>query len=689
VLLRLIFVCFALLGGGREATAGPEPVNRALLIGIGRYPRLPGAERQWTRLQGAEQSVGAMREVLEARKFGEVRTLLHEQATRAGIQRALGELAAASAKHDQLVVYFFGHGVQMTDRRDVGRRDEPDGLDEALVLYPTGKRWDYLRDDTLQEWLDQALREVDNVTVVLDSCHAGTATRGDNGVRALGGGTPLGAPATDALEGDEGSGGWLGSKETPEGLVVVSAAGPHQPAVEIPRPDAADGPWIGAFTYLFARTLAEAPAGTTWRGAVDRARSRMYSIGEAQRPEAEGAVDRVIFDTNEGRYDATWLGEVLAADRRTVTITNGGWMQSFVPGAYVEVLASERPGAAVIAIAEVVASDLQTATAVVRETRDAAALKKATTVGVRLRRQKEDHYVPRVDAREIEGDPAYRDLLRRLRASDRIVVIGRGDRKRGSDLEIVKAGRGRVAVVTGQGSRSDRLERAIPIPVTCTSRPAQITDDPARLEDAIELHRVWKRVESLSNPRSDALDVLVDLRVVGRAEDGRWEHLEPAKVRGYQKAWALPPDTLFFLDVVNRSDVPVRVAIIERTTAGTLQLLFPDERMFETADLGVIQPGERLAFPREKDNPFKADDVPGELTWKVVAMADPEFADFVRIVRQVPCTPAVRGGNIPTDNPLTELLEELTVGTRSGSSGVPDSKVRWGTAVRSLRILEP
>ena len=76
------------------------------------------------------------------------------------------------------MVFYAGHGSMRRDKNG----DEPDGLDETLMLHDA--RSDGVRDlvdDEFHEMLQQLHAKTENITVVLDSCNAGTATRGDAG----------------------------------------------------------------------------------------------------------------------------------------------------------------------------------------------------------------------------------------------------------------------------------------------------------------------------------------------------------------------------------------------------------------------------------------------------------------------------------------------------------------------------
>ena len=114
----------------------------ALLIGINSYPNFAPRGQ----LSGCINDIEVMRQVLE-RSFNfpedHVVSLKDEQATREGILTAMKELVARIGKDDIVVVHYSGHGSQMTDLEG----DEPDGLDETIVPYDSGRAPDHANRD--------------------------------------------------------------------------------------------------------------------------------------------------------------------------------------------------------------------------------------------------------------------------------------------------------------------------------------------------------------------------------------------------------------------------------------------------------------------------------------------------------------------------------------------------------------
>ena len=165
--------------------AAPSVANaesQALLVGVGEHAHSP------FNLPGIDKDIYMIRDAVEYLGFaaGNIRTLQHEGATLAAFRRELQRLGAATyGDGDRVVIYFSGHGAQVSDDGN----DEADGQDEVLVLHDTrpggnsGLR-NFLRDDEFGALL--AGVKATNVLVLVDSCHSGTATKSFPGIAATG-----------------------------------------------------------------------------------------------------------------------------------------------------------------------------------------------------------------------------------------------------------------------------------------------------------------------------------------------------------------------------------------------------------------------------------------------------------------------------------------------------------------------
>ncbi len=148
--------------------------NRALLVGINNYPYV-GA------LSGPINDVQIIRQfALDTLHYSpdEIKVLIDSQATRNGILKAIEHwLIEDTQPGDRILFYYSGHGYQMPDTNG----DERDRLDETLVSYDTrpgknGSFYNMISDDELRERFDRLSNRY--TTIIIDSCHSGTATRG-------------------------------------------------------------------------------------------------------------------------------------------------------------------------------------------------------------------------------------------------------------------------------------------------------------------------------------------------------------------------------------------------------------------------------------------------------------------------------------------------------------------------------
>ncbi len=142
--------------------------TKALLVGINTYPDAP--------LRGCINDIENMRALLQHRH-----TLTNEQmhivrdgeATKDRIVQELQWLAAPVAGETNPVrlFHYSGHGTYVVDQNG----DEPDGRDEAVVLYDFRQNG-VLTDDVLHQLYNRFGRAT-HLLLTMDCCHSGTITR--------------------------------------------------------------------------------------------------------------------------------------------------------------------------------------------------------------------------------------------------------------------------------------------------------------------------------------------------------------------------------------------------------------------------------------------------------------------------------------------------------------------------------
>lgn len=177
-----IIVISALLVGVQTINA---ETKRALLVGISDYGNAMEDPNKWANISGGNDVL------LLSPLFSEhgytVTSLVDSQATHANITNALMELAKESKKGDVVYIHFSMHGQPFEDLNG----DEEDGWDEALIpvdaemLYAEGvyEGKNHLLDDELDVYFNDIRSKLGSegqLIVILDACHSGTASRGDD-----------------------------------------------------------------------------------------------------------------------------------------------------------------------------------------------------------------------------------------------------------------------------------------------------------------------------------------------------------------------------------------------------------------------------------------------------------------------------------------------------------------------------
>ena len=153
--------------------------KRALIIGLGEQQ-----DKAWNKING-DKDVPLVQGMLKKAGFKLVTTLVNRQATKVGIVGAFKRLTASCKQGDVVYIHYSGHGQQMTDVHN----DETDGLDECWIPYDAYRKAcktyhgeKHLTDDELNVYLNAIRDKIGakgKLLVVIDACHSGDGTRGD------------------------------------------------------------------------------------------------------------------------------------------------------------------------------------------------------------------------------------------------------------------------------------------------------------------------------------------------------------------------------------------------------------------------------------------------------------------------------------------------------------------------------
>ena len=179
---KSVIAIVALLIGGQTMNA---ETKRALLVGVSDYGNAMEDPNKWANISDANDVL--LLSPLFSEQGYTVTSLVDSQATHVNITNALMELAKESKKGDLVYIHFSMHGQPFEDLNG----DEEDGWDEALIpvdaemLYAEGvyEGKNHLLDDELEVYFNDIRSKLGSegqLIVILDACHSGTASRGDD-----------------------------------------------------------------------------------------------------------------------------------------------------------------------------------------------------------------------------------------------------------------------------------------------------------------------------------------------------------------------------------------------------------------------------------------------------------------------------------------------------------------------------
>ena len=154
--------------------------KRALVIGLGEQK-----DKSWTKING-DKDIPYVLQMLQNVGYTDVQTLVNEQATKSAVVSVFKELAAKCTTGDIVYVQFSGHGQLVTDVNG----DEADGWDEAWIPYDAYLKYGkkdrgekHLIDDEINVLLTGIRNKIGDsgkLLVVVDACHSGDSSRGDD-----------------------------------------------------------------------------------------------------------------------------------------------------------------------------------------------------------------------------------------------------------------------------------------------------------------------------------------------------------------------------------------------------------------------------------------------------------------------------------------------------------------------------
>jgi Caspase domain len=279
--LSALVLSILIAGGGVEDRS---PTRRAVVIGINAYADT--TPRHIKALQGAVPDAKNVAELLKTTyRFENVQLLLDGQATREAIFAGIRELAKDARPGDVRVFYFSGHGARVQNDQS----PEADKLDEAIVPFDAPAGALDLRDKELAREFNAVIDKGAVLTVLLDSCHSGSAVRGQGKVPP--GAVARLAPMDSRVLSDP-------SRPVPpelRGALILSAAQDIEYALEFSTPSP-----HGAFTAALLESLKDKDTTTEpAQRLFQRALQRLHQMDTPQTPVLAGTIQRqraTVFD---------------------------------------------------------------------------------------------------------------------------------------------------------------------------------------------------------------------------------------------------------------------------------------------------------------------------------------------------------------------------------------------------------
>ena len=244
------------------------------------------------------------------------------------IVQAFAQLTQAAQPGEQVYIHYCGHGGRVVTQYPELKGDRQ--LDEGLVPCDIGSVDRYVRDVEMATLLKRMTDKDLRVTLILDSCHSGGATRGDCAIR---GSSEIDShqdtTESKVADREELIANWRQLTEAQPPIhwlpssreyVLLAACRPSESAYEY----AVNGrDRHGALTYWMIDTLNVLGHDISYKVLHDRVCAKIQSRFATQLPMLLGEADRLLFssDLQRSQYAATVLD--VDGDRHQVLLTAG------------------------------------------------------------------------------------------------------------------------------------------------------------------------------------------------------------------------------------------------------------------------------------------------------------------------------------------------------------------------------
>lgn len=266
------------------------------------------------------------------------------------IVNAFKHLAGVAQPGDQVFIHYSGHGGRALTTDEFKDIKGESGLDEVVVPMDLGNsEGRYLRDTELHLLLQNLVDKKLFVSVVLDSCHSGGATRNlldpnQGGSEVRGAGVidtfkrrteSLVAPAKELREAwqartDDGTrnatvaSGWL---LEPEGYVLIAACRANEFANEVVFEGQEKN---GALSYWLVDSLKQIGPEFTYAMLHSRLLAKVHGQFATQSPQLQGEGQRVVFGVSERPQPPSF--PIITAENNGPILINAGSAQGVDQG---------------------------------------------------------------------------------------------------------------------------------------------------------------------------------------------------------------------------------------------------------------------------------------------------------------------------------------------------------------------
>lgn len=659
------------------STLGSQLARHALLVGIDRYPFIPGVD-----LRGAANDVEAMALYLEQRlgfRDTDIHRLLNEGAGRDDILSAFERLAHQVSRDDLVIVHFSGHGSLRANPQN----PDGSGRDETLVPFDSGRGRLEDRDITCHE-VRELLRHITDktrrLTVIFDCCHSGTLVRDARGlrIRAVAPSRPLDRPAASRPTGSV-PGWWPHDRS----YSFFAACRSDEKAGEIQVTDA--GTSHGALTYYLLRELHEARDDETYRDVFERLTLAFRSRFSHQHPQLEGAVDRLLFGLRELKPH-----RFLAVGERAgeSAILAGGAAHRVEAGSQWTVFPAgtrDPLGAPVLGELRITAVGAIASEASILE----EAAPDSITGGCRAIETRPGDRVPQLSVEivaEAGLEESSEDLVREIELS-RLLRPARGEDapmmtvyllaardgpRSGAPLpELGPLPRACYAVMGEEG--------ALSMPVRCLDRRLALFD----LVENLENRSRWLHALTLRNRSPDALAGHVSFEILRGDGGGSWSVVgNNARFESGER---------FALEITNRSAFPLHVYVIHFAVDGEIQPIYPPRGAWQPvaakgkASYGQV--GDGLSFELHPELPFDHGPGPVEIEETLKLIATTEATDFYPLFQG--SYRQLASDDVLSASSLAMLLYRSFLGLSTREvqrRGKGSARESWTTLDRTVRI---